>query len=113
MRQKISDSEYNELLEFFASQLNYEADDLHSPIEPLTYKNPEGDSCLHIAAHTGNYRAVEILLKAGLDVNQTGDMGSTALHYANMKNNDDIIKLLIDHGASTELRNEFGKLPLE
>jgi hypothetical protein len=38
----------------FADLLNYEAQDPTSPIDPLTYRAPDGDTCLHIAAHRGD-----------------------------------------------------------
>lgn len=106
----------NELLELhkaFQDLINYESDDPTEPIDPLLYTDPGGDNCLHIAANRGNYRALELLLKAGLDVNQIGDMGNTALHYAYMNEHEDIIHLLLEHGASVSIKNEFGKLPQE
>lgn len=110
---KLNKNEIEELANAFQDLLNYDSDDPTEPINPLTYVDPDGDNCLHIAASRGNYRAVELLLKAGLDVNQVGDMGCTALHYANMKGHKDIIRLLLAHGASVKIMNEFGKLPLE
>lgn len=111
MTTKLSESEMNELERAFEDLLNYESDDPTDKIDPITYKEPSGDTCLHIAAHRGDYRSVELLLKSGLDVNRKGEMGCTALHYAKMKGNKDIIKLLLSHGASTTIKNEFGELP--
>lgn len=108
---KLEESEINELKKAFSYQLNYESDDPHDPIDPLTYRNPEGDSCLHIAAQKGDYRSVELLLKAGLNVNELGDMGYTPLHYAKKWGHENVAKLLISHGASLSIRDEFGKLP--
>jgi len=104
----LSSSELAELRTAFSDLLNYEADDPTAPIDPLTYCSPADDNCLHIAAQRGNRRAVELLLKAGLDVNAQGDMGHTALHYATAA---DVIALLLAHGASRTIRNEFGALP--
>ena len=113
MKKKLSDSEIDVLKIAFEDLLNYGSDDPTDEIDPITYKEPGGDNCLHIAAHRGDYKSVELLLKAGLDVNDQGEMGCTALHYAKMKDNEDIIQLLLSYGASTTIKNEFGKLPLE
>jgi len=51
-----------------------------------------------------------LLLKAGLDVNARGDMGTTPLHCAKT---DEIVSLLLTAGASTQIRDTFGRLPLE
>ena len=67
------------------------------PIEPLTYVAPDGDTCIHVASHRGNLRAVELLIKAGVDVNRQGDMGSTPLHYAATP---EVAFFLIASGAS-------------
>ena len=92
----------------FADLLNYDADDPTSPIDPLTYRAPDGDTCLHVAAQRGDLRSVALLLKGGLDPNMPGDMSSTPLHLAATA---EVFALLLAHGASTELVNEFGKKP--
>ena len=71
------------------------------------------DYILHIAARSGDYRAVELLLEAGMDVNILGDMDYTALHYAKWGGHENIVQLLLAHDASTTLRNAFGTLPLD
>jgi ankyrin repeat protein len=105
----LSPSELAELEAAFVDDLNYESEDPCDPIDPLTYCSPEKDTCLHIAAHRGNLRAVELLVKAGLDVNQQGDMGYTPLHYASTP---EVIAFLLAHGASPTIENEFGRSPL-
>ena len=48
------------------------------------------------------------MVKAGLDVNEQGDMGYTPLHYAE---DPEIIAFLLSHGASQDILSEFGTLP--
>ena len=103
-------SELAELRATFADVLNYESDDPTEPIDPLEYVAPDGDTCLHIAAYRGNLRAVELLVKAGLNIDQPGDMGSTPLHYASKP---EIISFLLASGASTTIKNEFGQFPIK
>jgi len=100
-----------ELQEKFSDLINYEADDPLEMIDPITYCTPEGESCLHIAAIRGDIRAVELLIKAGLDINKPGDMGNTPLHYANKFGHRDVADFLIRQGASTKLKNDFGEIP--
>lgn len=104
----LNEAEIDELQKKYHYLVNYESDDPDSPIDPLTYVDSNGDALLHIAAQLGDLRTIEVLLKAGIDVNQIGDMGSTALHYAKT---EDVANLLLAHGASKNIRNEFGQLP--
>jgi ankyrin repeat protein len=106
--QQLTASELAELRLVFQHVTNYAADDPTSPINPITYVAPDGDTCLHIAALSGNVRAVALLIKAGLDVNLQGDMGYTPLHYAG---NKEVANLLLANGASKDIKNEFGTLP--
>lgn len=113
MPRQLTFSELQELKKAFGDLLNYESEDPTDPIDPLTHRQPDWDGCLHIAAMRGDRRSAELLLQAGVDINQQGDMGCTPLHYATKLGNKDVADLLIDHGASTTIRDEFRKLPLE
>jgi ankyrin repeat protein len=104
----MTDDDRQYLQELFSDLLNYEAEDITSPIDPLVYRNPEGDSCLHIASLRGELRAVELLLEAGLDPNARGDMGNTPLHYATTRGNSNVANCLIAGGASENITNDFG-----
>ncbi len=108
---KLSSEELQDLAESFKNLINYESDDPEAPIDPLTYLEPSGDNCLHIASRQGNLRAVTLLLKAGFDIDEKGDMGNTALHYACKRKHQDIVALLKKKGASDTLKNEFGYVP--
>jgi ankyrin repeat protein len=57
---------------------------------------------------TSNHRtsAVRALLAAGMPVDARGEMGATALHWACWKGYADLVKLLLDHGASLEIEDE-------
>jgi len=107
----LTDSEYEFLKNAFRDVTNYVAEDPEEPIDPLSYKAPDGDECIHIAVLRGDFRSVELLLKAGVNPSAVGDMGFTPLHYAKKKGFDDIVRGLIKLGADEHLRNDFGKLP--
>ncbi len=93
--------------------VNYESDDPNTPIDPATYVDSNGDHLLHIAAQLGDLKTVEMLVEAGQDVDQTGDMGCTALHYAKRGKRIDVERYLIARWARTDISNDFGKLPGE
>jgi len=107
---KLSETENQELQEKYSHLVNYGATDPNAPIDPLSYVDSNGDALLHIASQRGDQRTVELLLRAGVDVNLVGDMGNTALHYART---EDVVRILLSHGASTEICNEFGKRPMK
>lgn len=109
----LSKSELEELMNTFEHLTNYSSDDPTDPIDPLSYISADGDNCLHIAAYNGDYRSVELLLKAGLDINEQGDMGYTPLHYASSGGHKKVIELLLKNGAAVDIKNEFGKFALK
>lgn len=111
MSMKLTDDEVAELQSQYSYLTNYQGGDLDAPIDPLTYVDSNGDGLLHIAAQLGDARTVELLLRAGIDVDQLGDMGCTALHYAGMSHKEDVIRILLVNGAATNIVNDFGKLP--
>ncbi|RZI62656.1 MAG: ankyrin repeat domain-containing protein [Rubrivivax sp.] len=93
--------------------VNYGSSDPNEPIDPLTYVDSGGDSLLHIAAQLGDLETISSLIDAGMAINKAGDMGSTALHYAYDGKHQEVVDFLLTKGASTELKNDFGKLPGE
>ncbi len=105
--------EIRELQRRFSDLLNYGADDITSAIDPLTWRSPEGDSCLHYAAMRGDEDSIRMLVKLGADLNLAGDMGQTALHYAKTFGHTDAARALIELGADRSIRDEFGKVPGE
>jgi ankyrin repeat protein len=105
----ISENEIIELKEIFKDLINYETEDPCDSINPFTYISPDGDNCLHIAVWRGDLRAIQLLIKAGLNVNKTGDMGETPLHIAVRKCNSSVIEVLLKAGADKNIISEFGK----
>lgn len=105
-----ADKDIAELKSLFSDLINYESDDPLAPIDPISYRSPEGDTCLHIAALRGDYRATVLLIDGGVPVNSVGDMGNTPLHYAAIERHKEIFDLLVSRGADKEITNEFGKM---
>lgn len=111
MPMKLSDHAIKELQLKYDYLINYESSDPTDPIDPLTYVDSNGDNLMHIAAQIGDLATIVLLVETGMDVNQTGDMGSTPLHYAYDGKHQPAIEFLLANGASTNVRNDFGILP--
>lgn len=99
--------------------LNYRYDDYarydenarKTPGNPLSFRDADGDTALHMAAIAGDIEAVSWLLNAGIDPNALGDMGRTALHWAIDKQNKGMADLLVSFGAQTDIVDDFGIPP--
>jgi ankyrin repeat protein len=52
--------------------------------------------------YPGNYEIVKLLLLKGAHVNAI-NLGGTALHIAASSGLDDIVKILLDHGADVSI----------
>jgi ankyrin repeat protein len=57
------------------------------------------------SAAQGDKTAVALFLKAGMDVNTKEENGATALIFATVKKQPEIVKLLLDHGAKPDTKH--------
>lgn len=112
MSMKLSDEAISELQKKYDYLINYESSDPTAPIDPLTYVDSGGDSLVHIAAQHGDLNTIKLLVEAGIDIDQKGDMGFTALHYAYDSKHLGVVDFLLARGASPDIENEFGKVPV-
>ncbi|UCC74906.1 MAG: ankyrin repeat domain-containing protein [Gemmatimonadota bacterium] len=55
---------------------------------------------------------MEYLLSYGADVNATNLEQETPLYWAVLRNDDDLVALLLQHGADTEIPESYGRTPL-
>lgn len=95
----------------FSDLINYESEDPSAPIDPRTYRTPEGDNILHYAVMRGDLESVKLALQIGIDVNSTGDLGNNALHYAGMFKSREIYDYLVNVGADENTANELDTKP--
>jgi uncharacterized protein len=72
-----------------------------------------GNTPLKVACVRGDLEAVRVLLAAGAEVNAIVEDECTALHYAAGFGHVEVAQILLDHGARTDVRNRFGRTPVE
>ncbi|GHT89632.1 hypothetical protein AGMMS49545_00380 [Betaproteobacteria bacterium] len=70
-------------------------------------------SALHYAAFTGNQKLVADLLAQGADIDARSPNGATPLMMAIYDGKQEAAKLLIERGANTRLRNDWGDGAME
>ena len=70
----------------------------------------DGVTPLMIAASKGMKEIAEVILQAGVNINERSDDGSTALHKAAFEQADaGIVDLLMESGIDVEAKNKSGK----
>jgi ankyrin repeat protein len=57
--------------------------------------------------------AVKLCIELGMDVNKPNSMGLTAIHGAANRGSNDIIELLVTHGARLDVQDNEGRTPLD
>ena len=63
-----------------------------------------GTTMLHAAASAGQLACIDLLVKR-VNVDEKDKRGDTALHWSCARGNMDVIKKLIEHGASINMKN--------
>ncbi|NXY90021.1 ANKR6 protein, partial [Alcedo cyanopectus] len=71
-----------------------------------------GRTPLHLAAHKGHLHVVQVLLKAGCDLDIQDDGDQTALHRAAGVGNTDVITTLIQEGCALDRQDKDGNTAL-
>jgi len=57
--------------------------------------------------------AIELCLKAGVDINAADSRGQTAVYGAAVHGYDKVVEFLADHGAKLDVKDKRGKTPLD
>uniref|UniRef100_A0A4X1VE82 Ankyrin repeat domain 6 n=1 Tax=Sus scrofa TaxID=9823 RepID=A0A4X1VE82_PIG len=71
-----------------------------------------GRTALHLAANKGHLSVVQILLKAGCDLDVQDDGDQTALHRATVVGNTEVIAALIQEGCALDRQDKAGDTAL-
>ena len=73
----------------------------------------DGQTALMYASANGYTDAMEVLLKAGANLEGKDKFGFTALHVAATTGENEAIKLLLQSGAKVDARDKFGNIALK
>ena len=76
-------------------------------------RDEHGRTLLYISSRSGFYDTCELLLQKGAPVNEVQCDGSTPLHGAAFFGHTLIVGLLLQHGARSDIRNNWGHTALD
>ncbi len=79
----------------------------------LEFKDPLQRNLLYIASRNGHASICEYLINKGINVNEVQKTGSTALHGAAYYGQIKVVKILLNYGAKTNIKNNFGHFPVD
>lgn len=88
-----------------------ETPDITVPAPAKSYVLPKL-SPLHLAVYSNNIELISVLAEKA-DINFQDQLGFTALHYATLRRNKDIVLLLLDLGASAIIESKLGNTALD
>ena len=72
----------------------------------LEQKNCKNKTCFHLAAEIGNIKGMDILLKNGIQIDDSNDLQKTALTFAFEKNQFESVKFLLEKKADVGKMNK-------
>ena len=79
----------------------------------VTAANIFGDTPLHIATRTGNFKLVKLLIESGnCDVDSRNHNGDTPLHEASKHGHLTIVELILKQSVFPDLKNDAGLSPI-
>ncbi|KAM9473403.1 caskin-2-like isoform 13-T13 [Salvelinus alpinus] len=67
---------------------------------------------LHLAARNGHKDIIQLLLKAGIDINRATKAG-TALHEASLYGKTEVVRQLLEAGIDVNIRNTYNQTALD
>ena len=106
-----ADTETSALDRFLGRCVTADAADLSQALAGAPENPEEYEHLLPEFAASHRTEAVRALLAAGIPVNARGEHGGTALHWACWKGYADLVKLLIDAGASLTIEDHSFHAP--
>jgi len=99
------------LSEFTREQLRYLVEEKKINIHA---KTTDGVMPIHVAAsYYGNREMLEYLLELGVDPNVRDNQGRTALDHAILSKTDSAVKILLEHSAKWDTKDDKGLLAIQ
>ena len=80
---------------------------------PVDNSDKYGNTALMQAARNGCLDVARWLILKGACVNKRGDRDWTAIHHAAYSNSNDVIRVLLQCGATTSIESENGSIPID
>lgn len=68
---------------------------------------PAGETVIHLAISSGQYRVVERLIRAGCDINYVNESGESPIERLARQDKIDLVKLLIASGSKVKPSSDF------
>ena len=108
----VDEPTFNYVLKNYFFNSSYYWDGTEMDYKSIDYKplDVQGKSILMYASEFGYIATVKEIIKYA-DVNQLSKKNQTALTFACMNNNIELIKLLKKNGANTKIKDDFDKTP--
>jgi ankyrin repeat protein len=78
----------------------------------ITFKNPQENSALHIAAFFGRNEMVSMLIEKGIEINTLNNLQRSALTFAIANKHKETVKLLIKNGISIRAKDNEQRTPM-
>ena len=109
---KVDEPTFNYVIKNYFFNTNYYWDGTEIDYKSIDYSplDVQGKSILMYASEFGYISTVKEIIKYA-DVNQLSKKNQTALTFACMNNNIELIKLLKKNGANTKIKDDFDKTP--
>ncbi len=107
---------HGEIAAYFYTVIGYSLnliDEIEHNEKLLNYKDPLQRNLLYIAARNGHVSICEYLINKGMDINETQHTGSIPLHGAAYYGQINVVKLLLNYGAKTNIKNKSNNLPID
>ena len=79
----------------------------------LKTSDEHGRTLLYLSCKSGFYDMAKMLLRRGADINEIQSCGSTALHAAAYYGHEHVVRLLLEYGAQTDIKNTWQNTALE
>ena len=79
---------------------------------PFQSTDKQGRNCLHVAANSGHFDMVQVLIGQGADPVVPDNDGWLPLHYAAHAGFLDVVKQLVESGSPSTAESNTGKTPI-